>query len=238
MLRSPVLVGTQGLGIDIASSDEKRSGARSAASIATQPPQSWPTRRTRSRPSASSSAMASSATRCLVKSSSAGGARPAEAAHVGAQEPVLAGELADHVPPRPPVLRPAVQAQHRRGVGWAGRGEVHAHAGGQIVVAVLDACDLGHGWHGATPYLRYPHLPTSRRVRGFSLPGASTTFDPRSAPTQWPVETSGSPSPSRARSASAGTTRPTSPSGTTPIASALRKYCKWCRQHTGHRETR
>ena len=54
-------------------------------------------------------------------------------------------------------------------------------------------------------------------VRGFFSPGALES--PTSELASWPVETSGSPSPSHARSASAGTTRRISPSGTTRTAS-------------------
>ena len=73
-------------------------------------------------------------------------------------------------------------------------------------------------------------------VRGFFPPGALES--PTSELDPWPVEMSGSPSPSHARTASAGTTRRISPSGTTRTASRCSKYCRWCRKHTGHRETR
>ena len=52
--------------------------------------------------------------------------------------PASAGQIAA---PDQEVLRPAVQAQHRRGVLRAGLGDVHADAGREVVVGVADAGD-------------------------------------------------------------------------------------------------
>ena len=76
-----------------------------------------------------------------------------------------------------------------------------------------------------------------RAGAGFSFARQPLDHDLRSSP-PWPVETSGSLSPSRARSASAGTTRPTSPSATTRIASPCASTAGGAGSHTGHRETR
>ena len=80
-------------------------------------------------------------------------ARPAEAAQVRAQQAELARQLLDHEPPRPPVLRPAVQRQDGRRVRRAGAGEMDPDASRQIVEAMLDAFELRHGGgHVATRY--------------------------------------------------------------------------------------
>jgi hypothetical protein len=74
-----------------------------------------------------------------------GRARPAEAAQVGADQPMAVRQTRDHVAPAPEVLRPAVQHQH--GLAGSGLGAVHAqpaHVGGlDLDVAVLDARDVG-----------------------------------------------------------------------------------------------
>ena len=72
--------------------------------------------------------------------------------------------------------------------------------------------------HSGRPGRRAILSATSRRSGVFLCPAHSRTHDSRSTPS-WPAETSGSLSPSPARSASAGTTRPRSPSATTRIAS-------------------
>ena len=113
-------------------------------------------------------------------------ARPAEPAQVRAQQPELARQLPDHRAPAPPVLRPAVQGEHGRGVRRSGGGEVHPHAGRQVVEAVLDTVELGHGRrHEGTRYAagcelvllvaprtRLIAAPASARTRADGAPGA------------------------------------------------------------------
>ena len=72
-----------------------------------------------------------------------GPAAPAVPAEVGADDPPLAGQHRPEMAPDQEVLRPAVQAQHRRGVLGASLGDVHADAGRKVVVGVADAGDGG-----------------------------------------------------------------------------------------------
>ena len=73
---------------------------------------------------------------------------PAEAAQVGAEDPVARAERADQPPPRVPVLRPAVEEDERLGIDRSGRGDVHAEPA-DVVEVVLDgdAGDLGQWPH-------------------------------------------------------------------------------------------
>jgi hypothetical protein len=68
------------------------------------------------------------------------GIGPAEAAQVGREEPVLAAQPGDHLPPHVPMLRPSVQQEHRGRVRGPGLGHVHPDAV-RLHESVLDAGD-------------------------------------------------------------------------------------------------
>ena len=88
----------------------KRCGARRQSRKPIQPPQSWPTSFTRSRPSSSSTA-STSVGQVLLLVAVARRVGPAEAAQVERQHPVAVGQRRHQVAPLVPVLRPAVQAE-------------------------------------------------------------------------------------------------------------------------------
>jgi hypothetical protein len=82
----------------------------------------------------------------------AGRLAPAEAAQVRHQQPVVVAEPLDDLAPAPPVLRPAVQQQHRRPA--AGLGQVQPDRPVQVLDVQPAVSDTGQ--------LRQPVVPGRR----------------------------------------------------------------------------
>lgn len=76
---------------------------------------------------------------------------PAEAAQVGREHAMGAGQRRDHAPPAPPVLRPAVDEHERR--TRAGLGDMQAHSGAHVDVAMAHAAQH--------PQIELAHPPRS-----------------------------------------------------------------------------
>jgi large subunit ribosomal protein L33 len=166
-----------------------------------------------------------------------GPAGPAEPPHVRAEHPDLVAQLSDHRAPGPPVLRPAVQGEHRRSAGRAVRGDVYAHARGQVVEAVLDPLELrhrdGHVPHASCAILRC----RPRAGAGFFLARRqlTTTLGARRNMARGDVRIAVTLACEECKRRNYQTNKS---KRNNPDRISLRKYCKWCRRHTGHRETR
>ena len=101
-------------------------------------------------------------------------ARPAEPTGVHREEAEL-GQLVDHPPPLVPMLREAVQREHRRRAVRSRVRDVRADAGRQVVVTVLDAGPIHARDHtAAAASIALSFLADLAPVRGFPLTGALT----------------------------------------------------------------
>jgi large subunit ribosomal protein L33 len=231
------LRGTQGCPIPSASRLEKRSGAARAARIAAHPPQ------VADQPHALDPERVEQRDRVigdapLAEVAVGRPARPAEAAHVPAQHAVLAAEGAHHVAPAPPVLRPAVQREHGRRVGRSGGRDVHSHAGPELVEAVLDSRELRHGrWHAVVQRSCAILRCRPRAGAGFFLARRPLDHDlgARRNMARGDVRIAVTLACEDCKRRNYQTNKS---KRNNPDRIALRKYCKWCRRHTGHRETR